>query len=208
VGVVDQSVRRGQNQNPDAGSMNSHLCHKTQSWASHESDGSTMKTIRLLLIIIAAMCCLCTAHSEKGDPPTASAPVPAIKGGSGILVCSISVQKLQWKKPEPVEVAVVIGNRSESELNVPVVPSFTLKGVAAAAKPASSELRYLAFWDLRKGATLPLSTTVPLQLNRGDSKSITSDIADLLWSRMNWSVLPIPSSLRLSLPEGTHCIWS
>jgi hypothetical protein len=164
-----------------------------------------MKTIWLLLIIIAAMCCLCPAQSEKGDPPTASARVQAIKEGSGTLFCNISVQKLQWKKTEPIEVAVVIENRSESELNVPVVPSFTLKPVAAADEPASSELSYLAFWDLRKGTTLPLSTTVPLQLKRGDSKSITSDIADLLWSRINWSVLP-HSKLFAVVPPGGYSL--
>ncbi len=134
-----------------------------------------------------------------------SASAQATKEGSGNLICTISVQKLEWHQPQRVEVAVVVENPSETELSVPVVPSFILKPLAPTEEQQKNELSYLALWDLEKGTTLPLSSTVSLQLKPGDSKKLTSDISDLLWSRINWSVLP-HSKLFKVVPAGRYLL--
>ena len=156
-----------------------------------ESGGGTMKIIWSGLIILATTAGLSTAQSGVSD---------VTKGSSGSLGCKISVQKLHWLQPESAKVAVVIENRSEAGVSVPVAPSFTLK---PPAQP--DELSYVALWDLRKGTTLPVSTTVPLELKAGQSKTIESDVSELLWSRINWSVLP-HSKLYAVVPAGKYSL--
>jgi hypothetical protein len=156
-------------------------------------------------LIFAGVACLCAAQADKGNSPATSASAQATKEGSGNLICSISVQKTEWQQPQSVEVGVVIENRADAELSVPVVPSFILKPHAATEEPQKSELSYLALWDLEKGTTLPLSATVSLQLKPGGLKKVSSDITSLLWSRINWSVLP-HSKLFKVVPAGGYSL--
>lgn len=155
-------------------------------------------------LILAGVTCLCAAHAEKGNSPMTPASAQATKEGSGNLICSISVQKTEWHKPQRVEVAVVLENASEAELSVPVVPFFILEPLAQREQQVS-ELSYSALWNLKIGKTLPLSSTVSLQLKPGDSRKVTSDISNLLWSRFNWSVLP-HSKLFTVVPEGRYSL--
>lgn len=156
-------------------------------------------------LILAGVACLCAAQKQKVASPAASTSAQVTKEGSGNLICSLSVQKTEWQQPHSVEVGVVIENRSDAELSVPVVPSFVLKPLTATEEPQKSELSYLALWDFQKGTTLSLSATVPLQLKPGGSKKVSSDISSLLWSRMNWSVLP-HSKLFKVVPAGEYSL--
>jgi hypothetical protein len=163
-----------------------------------------MRTIWFRLIL-AGVACLCAAQADKGNRPATSASAQATKEGSGNLICSISVQKTEWHQPQRVDVAVVLQNPSETELSLTVVPSFILKPLATMEEQQKSELSYLALWDMEKGTTLPLSSTVSLQLKPGDSKRVTADISSLLWSRINWSVLP-HSKLFKVVPAGMYSL--
>ena len=156
-------------------------------------------------LIFAGVACLCAAQADKGNSPATSASAQATKEGSGNLICSISVQKNEWQQPQSVEVGVVIENRADAKLSVPVVASFILKPHAATEEPQKGELSYLALWDLGNGKTLPLSATVSLQLKPGGSKKVSSVITSLLWSRINWSVLP-HSKLFEVVPAGGYSL--
>jgi hypothetical protein len=156
-------------------------------------------------LIFAGVGCLCAAQADKGNSSATSASAQAIKEGNGNLICNISVQKTEWHQPQRAEVAVVLENASGTDLSVPVVPSFILEPLAPGEEQQKSELSYLALWDLEKGTTLPLSSTVSLQLKPGDSKKATSDISNLLWSRINWSVLP-HSKLFKVVPAGRYSL--
>jgi hypothetical protein len=156
-------------------------------------------------LILAGMVCVCTAQADKIRSPATSTSAQATKEGSGNLTCNIFVQKTEWQHPQPVEVGVVMENGSDAELSMRVVPYFILKPLAATEEPQKSELSYLALWDLEKGTTLPISATVSLQLKPGDSKKVSSDITNLLWSRINWSVLP-HSRLFKVVPAGRYSL--
>jgi len=163
-----------------------------------------MKTIWFVLIL-AGTACLCTAQADKRSSPAASPSADATNESSGELICTISVQELEWHQPQSVDVAVIIKNRSETALSVPVVPSFILTPLAHTEEPQKGELSYLALWDLERRTTLPLSSTVSLQMKPGDSRTVTSDLASLLWSRINWSVLP-HSKLFEVVPAGRYAL--
>jgi hypothetical protein len=103
-------------------------------------------------------------------------------------------------------VSVVISNRTRDEINVPVVPAFVLKPPAPTEEPLRTELSYVALWDLAKGAVLHPSSAVPLKLEPGDSKKIAVDLSTLLWSRINWSVLP-HDKLSVAVPAGKYSLY-
>jgi len=167
-----------------------------------KDSGSAMKTVLFFLMISGAMC-QCIAQTDQRDAHEKSASTRARKDDS--LICSISVDEIGWHEPKPVGVAVVIENRSEADVNVPVVPSFILSPLAPAMDPQKGELNYVALWDFEKGTTLSLSSTIPLQVKAGVSRKINSDIASLLWSRVNWSVLP-HSKLYKVVPAGRYSL--
>jgi hypothetical protein len=157
------------------------------------------------LLVIAGVTGLFAAQANKGNSPATSTSTKATTKSIGNLVCRISVQKAEWQQPQAVEVGLVIENRLDSQLSVSVVPSLTLKPFAAAEEPQKSELSYVALWDLDKGTTLPRSATASLQLKPGGSKKVSSDIASLLWSQINSSVLP-PSKLFKVVPSGRYSL--
>ena len=156
-------------------------------------------------LLAGAVTCLCAGQANQGDSALISTSTQATREEIGNLVCRISVQKTEWQQLQPVEVGLVIENRLDSELSVAVVPSLRLKPLAATEEPQKGELNYLALWDLDKGTTLPLSDTVSLQLKPGSSKNVASDIASLLWSRTNGSVLP-DSNLFKVVPPGSYSL--
>ena len=164
-----------------------------------------MRTIWFPFILAGLVACLCPAQATKGDSAAISTSTQVPKEGIGNLVCSISVQKTEWQGPQAVEASLVIENRLDSELSVSVVPSLTLKPLAGAEESHQSGLSYLALWDWDKGTTLSPSATVSLQLKPGSSKNASSDIASLLWSKINGSVVP-HSNLFKVVPPGRYSL--
>jgi hypothetical protein len=173
-----------------------------------ESGGCTMRTAWIaprIAALAALAACVCAAQSGMRNFVT-SQSMPNTSASSDGLVCKISLKELQWHRSESVEMTAVIDNHSENPVRVRVVPSLTLKPLAQASNNANlDELSYIALWDIRKGASLPLSTTVQLELKTGQSSVIASDISELLWSRVNWSVLP-HSKLFDVVPTGRYLL--
>lgn len=160
-----------------------------------------MKIIWFFLIFVGSLC-PCAEQASKNIAELASAK--ASKERNSNLDCSISAQSLEWRSP-PVEVSAVIENRSKNALGVPVVPAFVLKPSVPTEESLKAELSYQALWDLGKKTSLPVFSTVFLQLKPGDSRKITVDISKLLWSRMNSSVLP-HSKLFEAVPAANYSL--
>jgi hypothetical protein len=167
--------------------------------------GVLVRRVCFPFILAGVVTCLCAAQASQGNPLASSTSTQGTREGIGNLVCTISLQQTEWQQPQVVEVGLVIENRLDSELSVSVVPSLTLKPIAATEESQKSEAGYLALWDLGKGKTLPASATSPLQLKPGDSKRVSSDIASLLWSGINASVPP-QSKLFQVVPPGRYTL--
>lgn len=157
------------------------------------------------LSILALSASLCVAQASRESPRGESTLASSTSAGGVNLTCSISVQKPGCDPQHPVQVAILIQNRSQLDLNLRTVPSFVLTPLKPAQEPLKEEMSYLALWDLETGAPLPLSSTISLHLPPGDSKRAGSDIAALLWSRVNWSGLPHSRLFRV-VPAGRYSL--
>ena len=163
-----------------------------------------MRTICCFLIL-AEVACLCSAQAVQESSPGASKLASVTSERSVNLNCSISIQKSEWDRQHPVQVAVLIQNRSQIELNPRIVPSLELTPLKPSEEPLKGGLSYLALWNIETGAPLAPSSTITLHLAPGDSKKVTSNIATLLWSRANWSVLPHSRLFRV-VPAGRYSL--
>lgn len=148
-----------------------------------------MRTVCSLLILVFSASLSIAQASRENPRGESMSSLPTPEGGVK-LTCSISLPKPDCDPQHPVQVAILFQNRSELDLNLGTVPSFVLAPLKPAEKPMKGEMNYLALWDLETGASLPLSATSSLHLSPRDSMRVTSDIATLLWSRVNWSSLP------------------
>jgi hypothetical protein len=162
-----------------------------------------MKTSWFSLMIVVSLC-WGVVQGSKNAPSVYPASTLAREKSGDNLICSISTQSPKWRTP-PVQVIVVVENRSKSALNILAVPAFVLKPLVPAEESLNAELSYLALWDMGKEVTLPLSSTVSLQLKPGESRKITQDASNLLWSRMNSSLLP-HSKLFEVVPAGKYVL--
>lgn len=143
--------------------------------------------------------------AKQSDKPNSAATAVPGKHDDSKLICSISVKESDRQAKQPIEVGVVVKNGTDHQLAEPVVPYFTLTPSAVMGKAQQSERTYEAFWDVEKGTTLPVSSTSLLELNPSQTRKFNLDIGDLLWSRVNWSVLPHSKLLKI-VPAGRYSL--
>ena len=155
------------------------------------------------LLILAEVACQCNAQARQETSSGASTLASATSEGSVKLTCSISVQMSEWDRQHPVQATVLIQNRSKIEFKPRIVPLLELTPPPEEA--LKGELSYLALWNLETGTPLTPSSTISLHLRPGDSKKVTTDVATLLWSRTNWSVLPHSKLFRV-VPPGRYSL--
>jgi hypothetical protein len=121
------------------------------------------------------------------------------------LVCSLSAQSPTWDKASPVEISIVIENRSDNALRMKMGRSLSLTPADLTEEPQKSELSYVALMDLPAPRSLAVSRAVPLRLGAHGREEVTVGIARLLWTRVNWSVLP-HSTLFEVVPSGKYLL--
>jgi hypothetical protein len=161
-----------------------------------------MKVFYVLTLVVGTIC-LCAVQGGKGTFPSSTGPHVTAKGYP--LACNVSVKNSTWDKNSPVEVSIVIENRSSNTLNMRIVPSLSLTASDVAEEPQRSELSYVALMNLpgAGAGSVAMSRTVPLRLNGHAREEVTWDIAKLLWKRLNWSVLA-HSTLFEAVPAGKY----
>jgi len=165
-----------------------------------------------LLIAAALLFSLSVTPEQQGKAEASSAPqeegrtMPAPERRS--LVCEASPVTVQWKAPQSVHVSVVVTNNSEADMESRAVPAFYLKPVELSGDAnRQAELTHFAFWDTSTGAALPVSESVTLHLRPGESLKKRVDLAKLVWSRRNYSVLP-HTPLFKEVPAGEYFFHS
>jgi hypothetical protein len=115
------------------------------------------------------------------------------------------VKNSSWNKNSPVEVSIVIENRSSNALDMRVVPSLSLTPSDVVEEPQRTELSYGALMNLPGAGSLAMSRTVPLQLSAHARKEVARDVAKLLWKLFNSSVLA-HSALFETVPPGKYLL--
>lgn len=164
-----------------------------------------------LLIAVALLFSLCVAPDQQGkteasSPQEEGRDMPTQERRS--LVCEAFPVTLRWKAPQSVPVSVVITNDSEADMESKAVPAFYLKPVDVAGNGnRQAELTHFAFWDTSTGAALPVSANVTLRLRPRESLKKRVDLAKLVWSRRNYSVLP-HTPLFTEVPAGEYFFYS
>lgn len=143
--------------------------------------------------------------AAQSDKSNSSATAASGKHGDSKLICSISVKEPDRQAKQSIEVGVVVKNGTDHQLVESVVPYFMLTPLTVMAEAQRNELTYEALWDVEKGTSLPVSSTSLLDLNPGQARKFSLDIGDLLWSRVNWSVLPHSKLLKV-VPAGRYSL--
>jgi hypothetical protein len=140
------------------------VCRMPDSTHKSESGGLQMKVFYVLTLVVGTIC-LCAVQGGKGTFPSSTGPHVTAKGYP--LACNVSVKNSTWDKNSPVEVSIVIENRSSNTLNMRIVPSLSLTASDVAEEPQRSELSYVALMNLpgAGAGSVAMSRTVPLRLN-------------------------------------------
>ena len=161
-----------------------------------------MKVFSVLTLVLGTIC-LCTAQDGKGTLAGGTDPQAMPKDYP--VACSISVKTSNWNKNSPVEVSIVIENLSSNTLDMRMAPSLSLTPSDVVEEPQRTELSYGALMNLPGAGSLAMSRTVPLRLRAHAREEVTRDIAKLLWTRFNWSVLP-NKALFETVPPGKYLL--
>jgi hypothetical protein len=165
-------------------------------------------------LLFVGVASLGNAQMNPGSPPEISKPPNVAKIDSGNMTCSISVSKQEWQQSEPVNVNLRIENRTDSVLSIRMIPEVILKPLRAidqrliriyGEESLRDEWSYVADLDLEKETTLPFLPKFSLELKPAEAMTVNSDIAELLWIRVNQSDLP-HFKLFKAVPAGKYAL--
>jgi len=134
------------------------------------------------------------AHAASKDDPSKTQ-----------LTCSVTVPETEWQVGQPVALSATVQNATAEDVNVLAVPTFLLSPSTSSAPRVDDGRDYSALWNWRTGTTLSPFSAISLRLSAGQSITAKTDLSKLLWTRLNWSVLPNAALFKV-VPAGTYLL--